>query len=210
MAAQGQGVPLLHRLETALHLHGEELADHGQGLGVADDGGLRVAAQHLAQGGGMVRLHVVDHNVVQFPALEGIFQVFKEPLRNGLVHRVQQGRFFVPDQIGVIGNAPGNGVHIFKQGQAAVGASQPDKVGCDLLRAVHISSSCVQMRIFSAPIFYLIFPKMSSTPGQQNPAFRGYIVYTPGSRGPPIPFSQQFPARSSSCLMSHSFWLRST
>ena len=26
VAAQGQGIPLLHRLKAALHLHGEELA----------------------------------------------------------------------------------------------------------------------------------------------------------------------------------------
>ena len=72
VAAQGQGIPLLHRLEAALHLHGEELLDHGQGLGVADDGGLRVAAQDRSQRGGVIRLHVVDYEIIYFPVPDNL------------------------------------------------------------------------------------------------------------------------------------------
>ena len=137
VAAQGQGIPLLHRLEAALHLHGEELLDHGQGLGVADNGGLRVAAQDRSQRGGVVRLHVVDDHIIQRLALQGVFQILKEPLRDGLIHRIQQGRLFILDQIGVVGDATGDGIYIFKQGQPAVRAAQPDQIRCDFLRAIH-------------------------------------------------------------------------
>ena len=68
----------------------------------------------------MIRLHVVDDHIIQRLSLQSIFQILKKALRDRLIHRVQQGGLFVPDQVGIIRNAPRNGVHVFKQGQTAV------------------------------------------------------------------------------------------
>ena len=98
---------------------------------------LRVAAQDRSQRGGVIRLHVVDDHIIQRLALQGVLQILKEPLRDGLIHRIQQGRLFILDQIGVVGDAPGDGIYIFKQGQPAVRAAQPNQIRCDFLRAIH-------------------------------------------------------------------------
>ena len=138
MLSKGQGIPLPHRLKAPLQLHREKLTNHPQRLSVADNNRLGMAPQRRAQRCRVIRLHVVHDDIVQFPALQCVFQIFKKAVRDGTVHRVQQGGLFIPEQIGVIGNAPGNRIDIFKKCQSAVRAAQPNQVGCNILCAVHI------------------------------------------------------------------------
>ena len=65
----GEHLALLGLYPAALHIEGEELLHHGLGGGVADDLHVRVLLDHLGQGGGVVRLHVVDDHVVQMPPI---------------------------------------------------------------------------------------------------------------------------------------------
>jgi len=137
--AGGDGVPLVHQLGP-LGVGGVELADHVQGLAVADNGGLRVADHQIPQGGGVIGLHVVDEHIVQFPPVQGVFQILKELGLHRPVHRVKENRLLVQQQVGVEGHAPGDGVGALKQGVLAVVAADPEQVVGDLSDTVHIKN----------------------------------------------------------------------
>ena len=110
----GQGIPLFHRHSAAGQVQIKELADHGDGLGVAHHLGLGIPAQDLSQGGAVVRLHVVHYHIVQVPSMQTVFQVFQETVPHRFVRCIQQNGLFVQHQIGVIGDSPGNRIHILK------------------------------------------------------------------------------------------------
>ena len=141
MPPGGEGVPFLHRHAAARHIGVKELADHGDGLGAGHHLGLRVGAEHRPQGGAVVRLHVVDDHIVQRPALEGVLQVLIEMRAHGGVRRVQQDGLLVQQQIRVVADAPGNGVHVLKQGQPPVGAAEQKDVVRNLANRMHNGTS---------------------------------------------------------------------
>ena len=137
MPPGGEGVPLLHGEAAVRDVGVEKLADHGDGFRAGHHLGLGVGAEHRSQGGAVVRLHVVDNNVVQGPALKGMLQVLVEMRPHGAVRRVQQDGLLVPDQIGVVADAPGDGEHVFKQAQPPVGPADEQDVGCNIAHVMH-------------------------------------------------------------------------
>ena len=135
--AGGQRVALLDDVGAASHIHVEELADHRAGLGGADHRGLRIAAQHVAQRGAMVGLHVVHDHVIQRTAVQHGGQVLLELIGHGVVHRVQQHGLFVQQHVGVVGDAARNGIHVLEQRQSAVVRADPVQIFGDLAVIVH-------------------------------------------------------------------------
>ena len=85
----------------------------------------------------MVRLHVVDHEVVEAAPLQLVGEVFEEHAVNGLVHGVKEHRLLVEQQVRVIGNAVGNAVNPLKAGKPPVVRADPDQVIGDFSRAMH-------------------------------------------------------------------------
>ena len=135
--ARGEHVALLHDLHAACGLEVEVLAQHDLDLAVADDGGFGIAAHQIAHGGGMVGLHVVDHEVVQLAAAQHVFQVLEELAADGAIHGVHHQRLFIVDEVAVVGHAGGDGIDVLKQGQAAVLAADPGDAVTDFSYAVH-------------------------------------------------------------------------
>src|SRR5699024_8147343 len=81
----------------------KEIAHHGQGLGGGHDGGFRVSGQEGGDAGAVVRLHVVDNQVVGLAAVQHGGQVGEPFLGEVDVHGVQHGHLLVQDHIGVVG-----------------------------------------------------------------------------------------------------------
>ena len=146
VAACGQGVALLHQRRAAVDVEGEVVPDHRQRLGVADDPDVGVAQHQLAHRGAMVRLHVVDHQVIQAARPEQVFEVLKEHLADAPVHGVDQRGLLVQHQIGVVGDAVRDRVDVFKQRQTPVAAAHPVHILCDLFDAMHaMASLCIKV-----------------------------------------------------------------
>ena len=135
--AQIQGIVFLHRQGAALQIHVIELTDELEGLVVAHHLQVRVAQQQLLNAGTMIRLHVVDHQIVQGSAVQGVQDIFQELTGNGGIHRIHQRCFFVQYQIRIVRHAPGEGKQVLKQCQTAVAPAYPDNGIGDLTCAVH-------------------------------------------------------------------------
>ena len=85
----------------------------------------------------MVGLHVVDEDIVQRPAVQGVLQVLHELGLNRPVHRVKEDGFFVQQQIGVVGHPPGDRVSRLKNGVLTVVGADPDEVVGNFTGTIH-------------------------------------------------------------------------
>ena len=63
----------------------------------------------------MVRLHVVDHQIVGGPALQDLGQVLHPGLQEIFVHGIHDGDLLVQDRVGIVGHAVGDDVLAFEQ-----------------------------------------------------------------------------------------------
>ena len=141
VAAQGEAVPLLDGDGPPLQGEAVELLHEGEGLGVAHQLHLREAEDQRLDVGAVVGLHVVDHQVVQGAAVQGVEHVLHKLAGDGGVRRVDDRGLLVQDQVGVVGDAAGNGEQVLKQGQAAVAGAHPGDLPGQLTGTVHLSFS---------------------------------------------------------------------
>ena len=136
--AEADRVALVYDDGAGVNVKGEEVADHLADLLVADDLRFRMAQHHVAEGLGVVRLHVMDDDVVERAAVEHVFEVFEELAGDGVIDGVEQDGLLVQHDVRVVGNAAGNGVDALKQRQTAVRRADPEQIVCNLDSAVHV------------------------------------------------------------------------
>ena len=92
----------------------------------------------------MIRLHVLDDQIVGRASSEGRGQVVQPFMGKMDVHRVHYGDLLIQDHIGIIGHSVGNNVLSFKKVHLmVVDAYIADRVG----NCVHISSS-IRVKVF--------------------------------------------------------------
>jgi hypothetical protein len=96
-----------------------------------------VAEHQVAQGGGVVGLHVVDKDIVQPPAVQNVLQILHKLGLNRPVHRVEEDGLLVQQQVGVVGHPTGDGVGRLKDGVLAVVGADPDQVIGDIAGTIH-------------------------------------------------------------------------
>ena len=98
----------------------KELAQEDQGLGRRHDLDIRILPCQCQDTPGMVRFHMVDHQVVGFPAAQGLLQLRHPLLPLPGIDRVHNGHFFVQDEVRVIGHSFGYDILALEQFQIQV------------------------------------------------------------------------------------------
>ena len=109
-----EGIPFLHG-EGVERLPVEELAQEDKRLRGGDDLDIRILPDEFQDGSGVVRFHVMDHQIVGFPAAEGLLQVRQPFCALAGVDRVHHGHFLVQDNIGIVRHPLGNDILAFKK-----------------------------------------------------------------------------------------------
>ena len=132
-----QHVALLDDLHGGRYVEGKVLGHHVGGLLVAHHPDTGIAANHLLNGGGVVRLHMLHHQVVQLPTGKHMLHILKKHLIHAVIHRIKQHGLVVQQQIGVVGHAMRHVVHALKYGQTAVVAAHPGQIIGHFSYAVH-------------------------------------------------------------------------
>ena len=94
---------LLHLRKRAV-----ELAEEGEGLGIAHHRGLRIFLQEAQDARGVVRLHVVHDQVIRLSVSEGGFHISEPLLRKIHVRRIHDRSLLVEDHIGIVGHSQGD------------------------------------------------------------------------------------------------------
>ena len=128
MLADVQGVALAHQDAAVRDVAGEELVQDQGGRQGADHLGIRIAYQHLGDGGAVVRLHVVHDEIVQISPVQHRGQILKKLTCYRAVHRIDQNRLLIQNHIGVVCHAAGNGIYVLEQLDAPVAHADVDDV----------------------------------------------------------------------------------
>ena len=108
VAAQFEGAAVLGHDAVFHEIGAEEVVHHGEGLGGGHHGGVGVGLEEAVDVGGVVRLHVLDDEIVRLAASEGALQVVQPLVGEMLVHGVHDGHLFIQDNIGVVAHAVGH------------------------------------------------------------------------------------------------------
>ena len=115
VAAQFEGAAVLSYLAILHQVGAEEVVHHGESLGGGHHGSLGIGLEKAVDVGGMVRLHVLDDEIVRLPTGQGVLQIVQPLVGEMLVHGVHDGHLLVQDQIGVVAHAVGDLVLALEQ-----------------------------------------------------------------------------------------------
>ena len=137
VAAGGQLHALLDGIAVLLGIKAEELLDDLRRSRGIDQLGLRIAHHHLADGGAVIRLHVVDDKVVELAPVERVGEILKELAGHGAVHRIKEHGLLVQQQIGVVRDAAWNRVHVLKQLNPSVARAEIHQIVVNVAHIVH-------------------------------------------------------------------------
>ena len=125
MFAKAEGVALPDPdLIMTVHRKAELAHQHESFLG-GDDFDLGPADQNFLQRSAVVRLHVVDDQIIQRTVAQKMLHVLHQLTAAGPVNGVKQNGLFIQKKIRVVGNPLGNGMNVLKQGQAVVVGAHP-------------------------------------------------------------------------------------
>ena len=89
----------------------------------------------------MIRLHVVDDEVIQGTATQHSLHIVNELAAHGPVSGIKQDGLFIQQNIGVIADAVVQGMDILKQGQAVVVGTNPVQIVSDFTVIIHNNTS---------------------------------------------------------------------
>ena len=140
MRAAAEGVPFLHDLRHAIHVKCEILLHHDSQLLVADDLHIRVAADKLFKSRAVVRLHMMDHDIVKMAAVQAFFNILKKHGAHSRIDRIKEYSLLVKEQIRVVGDSSRYRIDSLKHRQAPVIRADPEQVLCHISEAIHIFS----------------------------------------------------------------------
>ena len=112
---QGQGVALADYDAATGIIGAEELVHHAEGLGRGHDGGLGVGVHEHINVGGVVGLHVLDHQEIGAAAVKLCSELAQPLLAEVLIHGVHDGNLLVQDDVGIVGHAVGDHILALEQ-----------------------------------------------------------------------------------------------
>ena len=115
MLAEAQSVALAHDNPAVCVVIAEELLHHGEGLGGGHHDGVGIDLQEVGNVGGVIRLHVLNDQIVGLPAGKGVLDVVQPLVGEVPVNGVHNGNLLVQNDVGVVGHAVGHHILALKQ-----------------------------------------------------------------------------------------------
>ena len=145
MLPEAQGRAFLD-LDALMVAGGEaELLHHREGLRGGNHLHLRIAQQDFLDGSAVIRLHVVDHQIVERTAREDVIEIFQQLAAGGPVHRIEQDSLFIRQHISVVRDPTRNRVDVFKEVETVIVRANPEEILCNLAYIVHGKQNLLSM-----------------------------------------------------------------
>ena len=104
---------------------------HGKGLGIADQGSVRILVQKGLYAGGMIRFNMGNDQIIRRSACKSPLEILEERQSLSVIDGVHNGDLLIRDQIGIVGNSVWNGVLPFKQIDVMVIGANIKNILCD-------------------------------------------------------------------------------
>ena len=118
MYARVQCISLFHLIQSIGNAM--ESGQHTKRLGVAYNLHSRILLAEQANATRMVRLHVIDNQIIQRASLQSLSYLLQEKIRIADIDRVDQDRLFIDDQISVVRHTVGQRPHVLEERLLAV------------------------------------------------------------------------------------------
>ena len=123
MRAEGERFTLadLQQAVVCRCFRAEELAEHCEGLGVADELHFLIFLRKAQDAAGVVRLHVRDNEVVRTAPIQFVCELGEPFVRRAGVYAVHDGDLLIQNEVGVVAHAHRlDRVLVFKKRQGEV------------------------------------------------------------------------------------------
>ena len=140
MFSEGELVPLLHQEPSLLRKSIEKLLYHLEGLCIGYDECGGIPPEHLIDQGAVVRLHMVDDEIVELPPGEGVFHIFKVLAPDGLIATVEKRSLLIQDEIGIVAYAAVQRKEVLEEMKPPVLHADIDDVICYISGRMHFES----------------------------------------------------------------------
>ncbi len=131
MLAERQSVALFYHQPAVCVVGSKELLHHAERLRGCDNGCARVPRKECCDVGRVVRLHVLDHQVVRRASRQRAVQVLLPCRRDVCVNGVHDGNLFVQNDVGIVSHAL-DPVLLLKQAQLGVVNADSINVFCNV------------------------------------------------------------------------------
>lgn len=135
--AEREGVKFVDDLFFRIAKVKLELIHHLESLFGGDNGGFRMGLMHQADGGAVIRLHMVDDDVIEWTASKSLFNIVQVLIAIIPVDGIEDRGFFVQQHVGVVGHAAGDGENVFEKGGAVVIGTDPVEIVTDFANVIH-------------------------------------------------------------------------
>ena len=129
--AQAQGIALADDNAAVGVVVAEEVFHHDKGLGGGNHGRLGVDLQEIGDVGGVVRLHVLDNQVVRCTITQCGGDLGDPLVSKVGVNGVHHNGLVVHDQIGVVGHAVRDAILAFKEIHCVIIDTKVNNIFCD-------------------------------------------------------------------------------
>ena len=115
MSSQPESVAILYNNLSVLEIRAEEILHHGIGFFGRNNFGVFKILHEISDVGRMIRLHMMDNQIVGLPSAQLFFNV-DQPLTAEIhIHCIHNSDFLVKNHVGIISNAIRNFVLTFKK-----------------------------------------------------------------------------------------------
>ena len=108
MAASGKRIALFDHNAARSEIVAKEVLHHRERLSARDDLSLRIARCELGYICRVIRLHVMNHEIIHICAIVCLFNVLEPLAAKIAVYGIENNALFILDEIGVVGHSAGN------------------------------------------------------------------------------------------------------
>ena len=110
VAASGKRIALFDHNAARSEIVSKKVLHHRERLSARDDLSLRIARCELGYICRVIRLHVMNHEIVHICAIVCLFNVLEPLVAEITVYGVENSALFILDEIGVVSHSAGNSV----------------------------------------------------------------------------------------------------
>ena len=115
MLTQREGIALADDDAVVLKGGAEETDHHIKGLGGGNHGGIGIGLHKVCNIGGMVHLHMLDHQVIRLTTGQDILDIVQPLMGEAGIHGIHNGDLLVQDHIRIVGHAVGHHILALEQ-----------------------------------------------------------------------------------------------
>ena len=112
---QRQRISLSHNDPSVGIIRAEESLHHRKSLGGRNNGSIGINFQELCHVGGMIRLHMLDNQIIRGSAFQSLGNIIQPRLGKELIYSVHNSDLIIQNSIGIVAHAIGNNILSFEQ-----------------------------------------------------------------------------------------------